>query len=133
MVNLSDSNTGMATRYAHMMAVQGSGPRRKRLVVAGLLAGLALAVLAGASLLATRLVNEEANDPPAAILVQHGDHCYLVPSSCSGLTTVTNVWAIGDGSITIAQDMPLRAADSPDSDLLSEALVLLPTPPPRSA
>lgn len=133
MVNLSGSNTGMATRYVHTTAVQGPGAGRKRLVVAGLLTGLALAVVAGASLLAARLVNEEANDPPAAILVRHGDHCLLIPTSCSGLTLVTNVWFVGDGSVISHQDMPLRAADSSDSNVPSEALVLLTAPPPRSA
>ena len=80
------------------------------------------------------LVGGEANDSPTVMIdVEVDGRCYLVPSSCSGLTTVTNVWSIGDGSITIAQDMPLHAADSSDPDTPSEAFVLLVTPPPRSA
>ena len=95
---------------------------------------LLLAILGAGFALSAWPGSGEANDSPTVMIdVEVDGRCYLVPSSCSGLTTVTNVWSIGDGSITIAQDMPLHAADSTGANVPSEALVLLSTPPPRSA
>lgn len=115
-----------------MTAFQRSGPRRK-LLVAGLLV-LLLAVLASAFFLGAWPVHEEGSDLPAAVIdIEHNDHCHLIVWSCSGMSTIASDWFAGDASITIAQDMTLHVADSADTDAPSEALVLLSTPPPRSA
>lgn len=117
-----------------MTAIQESRAGRKRRVVAGSLFILLLALLGGAAYLDVWPAQGEANSSPTVwIDVEHGGQCHLIPSSCSSPPPVTNVWSVGDGSVFIHQDMPLRAADPHDSDVLSEALVLLPTPPPRSA
>ena len=71
---------------------------------------------------------------PRAILVVRDDHCYLVPTSCSGLAPpATTVWLSNDAAITIAQDVTFQAVDAAEPKTPRATLPLVPTPPPRSA
>ena len=112
--------------------IQGR-PKGRRLAV-GVLA-LAVAALAVAVYLNVRVAQgEDGGARPTAILVVQGDHCYLVPTSCSGLAPpVTTVWLSNDASIAIAQDVTLQAVDAAEPRTPLAALVLVPTPPPRAA
>ena len=117
-----------------MVTVQLSSARRSRLVRSGWLTLLALAGLIAACLLSSRLVYGEASDPPTVMIeIEHGDHCHVVPSSCSGATTVTSAWSAGPQPMIILQALLLREASSADVHVPPGAFVLLPAPPPRAA
>jgi len=65
--------------------------------------------------------------------VDGGDSCVMMPASCSGPSPVTSVWLAGEAAVHVRLDDPLRAVPSYDRGTLTGAVVLLPSPPPRSA
>ena len=114
------------------MATRGSSLTRKS--SAPLLAGLAFvafALLAGTFSLNRWPVTGD--DEPAVIHVKIGDHCRLIPSSCGSLTATAGIWFAGEGSITTAHEPQLWAVEAADDQMLSDAVILIASPPPRSA
>ncbi len=95
---------------------------------------LVLAILAG-----TLFLNDwSARSQPSSsatpmIFVDEDGHCHFLSPSCAELLTVSTAWDAGDASVTTTPDMALRAITPTTSTTPTEALLLLPSPPPRTA
>jgi len=114
------------------MSVLGSKPVRH-----GIAAGLAALVLAASALTGNVVMRpagaHDTDVRPVVTFKIHGDHCDLIPSSCSELLTVPSVWFAGDGSVTAGRPVVLGAVDIPSPDAPSATLVPVPKRPPRPA
>jgi hypothetical protein len=114
------------------MSVLESKPVR-HCIMAGV-AALVVAALALAGNVAMSTARaRDADARPAVTFRNHGDHCDLIPSSCSELLTVTSGYFPGDGPVTVARPVVLSAVDIPSPDALSATQVPVPKRPPRPA
>ena len=114
------------------MSVLESKPVR-HCIMAGV-AALVVAALALAGNVAMSTARaRDADARPAVTFRNHGDHCDLIPSSCSELLTVTSAWVAGGGSVTAGRPVVLGAVDIPSADAPSGSLVPVPKRPPRPA
>ena len=114
--------------------MRSSRTSRKRLAAAASLSVLLVAVLVGTAGADLWSFPGEATDGPVEMIEVYQDgHCHVVPSSCSGATTVTSAWPAGPQPMIILQALLLREASSADVHVPPGAFVLLPAPPPRAA
>jgi len=95
---------------------------------------LVVVILLAASLGLTDWSTEGRSDAASPVIVVDEDgHCRYLSPSCSELLTLFTVWTPDDTSVTTTSDLDLHLTSLDDGSVPAEAVLLLPSPPPRSA
>ena len=111
---------------------RNTGPNGK---TAATVVAAVLAVIAIGGLGYLNLRQAQADDGATAseVLVIRGDHCHLVPVSCSNALTSTSVWFADTASFDVEQPVVTRLIETAGAAAPLEAFVFITTPPPRAA
>lgn len=94
---------------------------------------LVFAILAGTLFLNDWTARGDTGAPSPVLMVDEDGQCRYVSPSCVQLLSAFTVWSADDAAVVTTPDISVYAVEPSGDTAPTEALILLPSPPPRAA